>query len=456
MRLKAPFFGILLALAGFLLPSIVFVAVLPSLINAEPVKKRLIDELRSWTGSDIHIAGPVSIDNFFSLTVNLRNVEFKGFEGVAKFKSLKAGEIVARIAWTNLLIGRFDFDKIKIYDATAHLGRISEGELVGALQKTLIGPHKVPFSAFVIDDCIVKAETDGGAERTLMQVRKTVAEYRPSDGRISLSGLLTWRDEPVFVDALTFAAPAGGPAESMPLQLDINGRLLTANFKGEANFIGSWAASGALKAKTPDTLALATWLGIEDGPALPLRGEITGALELTGDSIGLQSAAIALDGQQAYGDLILARAAKAPKIEGSLAFESLDLRRLWGLASGPAPSSANEQAFWTGLLRRAALDLRLSAAEMRWDGLTMKDAALTVSGNSGLLAADLADLALFGGSIIGHIQLDLRAEPAKLRVRITGDNLEAAELLAAGAKGDWLYGKADVNMEGEAAGSTAE
>jgi uncharacterized protein involved in outer membrane biogenesis len=455
MRFKAPFFGILLAIAGFLLPSIMFVALLPSLINAEPVKKRLIEELRGWTGSDIHIAGPISIDNFFSLTVNLRDVEFTGFAGFVKFKSLRADEIVARIAWTNLLIGSFDFDKIKINGAIARLGPEGENDLEGALRTALRGPHKAPFSAFIIKDCVIKSETPDGSERTLTHVNNAAAEYRPSDGRISLSGALNWRGEQVYVDARTFAAPAGAEAGSIPLKLDIDGRLITASFKGQANFVDAWTASGALEVKTPDAAALFAWLGIKDGRAIAAPLEISGALDLTASQIGLQSAALSIAGHSAYGDFTISRAPDAAKIEGSLAFDTLDLRQSWALITAPRPVSPGERGFWMDALRGAALDLRLSAGEVRWDTLTMKDAALTLSGQDGVVSADLADLTLFGGSVIGHLQADLRQGPARLRARITGDNIEAAELLAAGAKGDWLDGRADINIEAEAAGNTA-
>ena len=120
MRLKVPFFGYVLAIVGLLLPSVVFVGFLPSLINTEPVKARLLAELRDWTGSDVIVAGPVSVESFFSLTVDLRNVELGGIKGVTSITNVNAARIIARISWSDLLLGNLDFDKVKIFDAVIH------------------------------------------------------------------------------------------------------------------------------------------------------------------------------------------------------------------------------------------------------------------------------------------------------------------------------------------------
>ena len=146
MRLKVPFFGYVLAIVGLLLPSVVFVGFLPSLINTGPVKARLLAELRDWTGSDVKVAGPVSIESFFSLTVDLRNVDLGGIKGVPSITSIKAARMIARISWTDLLRGNLDFDKVKIFDAVIHAKGGDAAEIGAAMLSALGGAQQNPFA----------------------------------------------------------------------------------------------------------------------------------------------------------------------------------------------------------------------------------------------------------------------------------------------------------------------
>ncbi len=454
MRFKVPFLGYVLALVGLLLPSIVFVAVLPSLINAKPVQKRLIAELQSWTGFPIEIRGPISLESFFSLSVNVQNVEFKGFRGLPELKALHAGEIVARIAWTNLLSGRLDFDKIKISDATLFLRPAQEKEIGHTISALLIAPSRSAFTVFMLTDCKLEME---GAPPSDLYVNRVVVELRPSNQRINFEGAFKWRGEDVAVDFRTYASLPGKNAAPRPLRLKVASRLLNVGFKGDANLAAgsSWTASGEVNAGTPDAAALSRWIKVGLAPTISDAVAASGTVDAAGDHLNFQSTAFSLGSERANGDLMITTDAAGPHVEGSLAFDTVDLRKLWAISTEGSSGKPPQDQATTSLPAKASLDLRISANQMLWSGLTMDRSALTLTGRAGQYTAEIADLHVFGGSVLGHIAADLNGEEAQLRARLTADDIDASQLLTMVAGDSWFSGTGEANIELEAAGRTA-
>ena len=452
MRLKVPFFGYVLAIVGLLFPSVVFVGVLPSLINTGPVKARLMAELRSWTGGEVTVAGPVSIESFFSLSVDLRNVEFGGVEGVSNITSVKAARIIARISWANLLIGNLDFDKIRIFDAVIHAKGGNRHEIGGALLASLTGAHKIPFAALSLVDSAVIIEGAAQQPSRRLQIETASANLRMSDGRIGVTGTLKWKGEPIVFRVSTNLPARGKPDVPVPMILNVDSRLVSGGFNGETSLNGALNAAGYLSLTTPDLPGLAKWSGFQLEDGMPGVVQLTGSLNLAPDWVSLQAAAFAVAGQRATGDLTLKFAAEQPQLEGALAFDELDLDPLWSetTAEPPAASEAPNASRW--LMAALDMDLRISAETLRWKHATAKPAAFSLSSKAGMLSADIAELGLFDGSILGHIDADLARDPIRLRARLTAKRIDTAPILETMTGRSWLSGRADARLEVETDG----
>jgi len=452
MRLKVPFFGYVLAIAGFLLPSIVFVAVLPSLINTEPVKARLMAELRDWTGGSVRVAGPVSIENFFSLTVDLRNVELGSIKGVSNVTNVKAERIVARISWADLLRGNLDFDKIKINGAVIQASGGNAGEIGAALMAAIAGAQQNPFATLIITDSVVIFEGGAPLPNRRLQISSASANLRKSDGRIALNGKLQWKGEPIGF-RLTSALPAAAaPAAPVQMTLNVDSRLLNGGFNGETSLKGALNAAGYLSLAIPDVPALAKWTGwpLQDG--VPGVVQLTGSLNLTPDWLSLQSAAFAAGGQKATGDLTLKFTSEPARLGGALAFDDLDFDPLWSETFGERLSTSDAPGPARRLINVLNMDLRISAEALRWKQAVARPAALTLTSKAGIVSAEIAELGLFEGSVLGHVEADLAREPARIRARLTAENIDTAQMLGALSQRPWLDGRADARLEAEAEG----
>jgi AsmA protein len=455
MRLKVPFFGYVLAIIGLVLPSVILAALMPSLINAEPVKQRLIAELRDWAGSDIQLGGPVSIENFFSLSVNLQNVEFKGLKGIPSLKTLHAEHIVARLSWTDLISGNLDFNKIKIIDSTAHVTGIGAGDLAAAVIGMIAPPEKIPFTTFVLTNCVVRIDAPPGAPRErFIYIDSVSSNLRKSDQRIELDGRLKWQDETFSFETVTYAPLTAASAAPVPLQVTATSRLLDVSFDGSANLAGYLTGAGKFISSTPNLLALAKWLELDPGAVIAEPVSVAGVLNLTGSRAVLQSAAFSLAGEHGSGDINIGLEAGGPKIDGALAFEDVDVRKLWALSlSDQRLFPAKGDAEWR-FFQQADLDVSISANRPRWDALPLGPVAFTLTGKAGMLTAEIAELGLLGGSLLGHVELDLSGDTARASARLTGGDLEADQLLALAAQPIWLSGEIDANIEAEASGQT--
>ncbi|WP_088344946.1 MULTISPECIES: AsmA family protein [Rhodomicrobium] len=459
MRLKVPFFGYLLALIGLFLPSVIFVAILPSLINAEPVKARLLAELNDWAGARVTIGGPVSIESFFSLSVNLQDVEIASFKGLPNIKLFKAERVMARIAWTNLLTGTLDFDKIKIYNAQADAVGFGTDDLPDALRSLLTAQYRNPFDAFSLTNCRITFIDAPDASRRDLLIAGIGVYTRKSDAMITADGVFAWNGERVHGRLVTSAvAPDAGDA-AVPIRLDVTSRLLSASFHGQAQLGPSRTASGDVNGNTPDAAELAKWIGVNGAPQLQKAVGIAGKLDFSGATLSLQTAALSLGAEKASGDLTLTledAAGTARRLEGSLAFEALDLRPIWqaGFAE-PSPASPPESPA-ESLAKSIDMDLGISARSVRWDALASGSAAFTVTRKARLVSVEIAELGLFEGSMLGHVELDLSRPRAMARARLTAENVEAAQLLQALSQRDWLDGRADANIEAQAEGGSPD
>ena len=455
MRLKVPFYGFALALIGFLIPLVIFAAFLPSLINAEPVKQRFIEELRAWAGADVELKGDVAIESFFSLSLNAEDVEFAGFRGLPALKSMKANEIVARISWVDLLTGNLDFDKIKINEAAFSIHTIDREQLAGLLYATLAAAHRTPFAIFVLTNGQIEIDNGLDAEPERANIRSLVMKVRKSNGRIRLNSRLEWGGENLNLDIVTNAISKPGLSTSVPLQIDADSRLLTGSFSGEMIPQEDWRASGQLSASTPNAAKLSSWFGGLPGIDYPQALNVSASLDLSPNQIQLQSGVFTVAQQDASGDLRLAHTGETQRVEGALAFDGLDLASLWAHSPDFRSNASSAQSSLARFFAAGHLDLRISANQIRWGEFEMGKAAFTLTGRKGVISSEIAQLGLFGGTVLGHAEADLHVSPPRLEARLTAEKIEAGRIAALVSTEEWLSGQADANIHAKAEGWTA-
>jgi AsmA protein len=444
MRLKVPFFGYALAGIAFLLPSLLFVAVLPFLINAQPIRAKLVREIGNWTGGEVSVAGSVSVQDFFSLSVEAQNVEIGRFKGIAPIESMKADRIIARIAWFSLLSGNFDFDKVKIYGAVMKVRADGPRDAWGVVARMISGRQATPFAVLYLDDALIAMRAGKGQPYRRLEVTSALLRTAKSGRQLISSASLVWKNRPV---SLTMRSAFNSATSSrMPLRLSVTSDLLTTSFDGEATLAGLPDAEGVLNLRSPDLAAAAEWLEVDIGAAaIGHAVSASGDLTLAPEQITLTSAQVGIAGQTAQAAVTLKRGEQLPRLEGVLAFDHFDATP-WLAKEREGSAALPSKPFHIPI----ESDVRISAKTLSWNGVTAGPTALAVSSGPERLTAEIAELGFLGGEVRGNIALDMTGEQPRISARLTGERLDAAGFLGLTKQRDWLTGEADVNAEAEA------
>lgn len=444
MRLKVPFWGYALAGIAFALPTVVLAAVLPYLINTQPIRAKLLREIGVWTGAEVKVAGSISIESMFSLSVEAQNVEVGQFKTIEPVKGMRAERVVARIAWFNLLFGNFEFDKIKIYGAVFKVTANRTPENVALFSDLISAPRGNAFAAFHVDDSLIAFRQGSRKPFQRLLVKSALVKTGKSERRLSTSARLVWKGKPLELSLRT--AFRSAPGALIPLRLRVASELLSGGFDGEVTLTGPRNAEGDMSLLSPASAKAADWLGIAFDPgALGESLSARGRLAVTDDLASLRSGEISVAGQTAQAALTLLFTKPLPRLEGALAFNALDLQ---ALLSGQGRGAGMDRS--PSLATLLETDLRVSAKAVTWGGLQTSSAALTLTSRPERLSAEIAQLVVFGGDMRGQIAITTAGPTTHASARLSAEAVDAAKLLSLAHQRDWLSGAANANVEAEA------
>lgn len=273
--------------------------------------------------------------------------------------------------------------------------------------------------------------------------------------RVALVG--AWRDERITIrgridnpsDALSRRATGVAlSVASRPLNLVTEG---TWGGAGETSFVGT------LSAEIRSLAALKRLLGYDGAPfALGDSFSLSGKAQAAGEAVTLSDAAVVASGQKFDGALTLARQGGRYAVSGTLAADQLDLTAL----TGPPFDLVTRAGDWSQTPFDYApptdidLDLRLSAARLKWREYAVTDAAGSLMCKSGACTATLLEATAYQGTLKGELSM---ARGARGLTTLATVSLADADLGAACADFGWrgFRGQGDVEAELRATGFAA-
>ena len=220
---------------------------------------------------------------------------------------------------------------------------------------------------------------------------------------------------------MAFNAAVGAPIALMtgnvsPLRFAVTATPIRLSFNGTAINISDMQLNGQTSISTPSIRRLMAWLGTPVGEGATFgAAAIRGKLTWVKPAAAFDDARMELDGNQAEGAIAVTFGDK-PKIEGTLAFQKLDLTaylEAFGAslaANGPWRSAPVRLPF-----AAADLDLRLSAGEILAGSARLGRTAAAASIDDGKFTLTVGEAQFYGG----------QAE-ARLSAAMNGDALEAS------------------------------
>jgi AsmA protein len=356
-------------------------AVVAYLVVAPPVdllKRQVIAEVKSRTGRDLTIAGPVAFSVLPSLALSMRDVSLSSPPGIAPSPFLTAREIEARVQLWPLLMRRIGVDRLTLRDPVFTLVADRNGrrnwEFSGAADArparvlAQLVPHPTGprdntrdetrdgIGGFLATDAVNPAATPTGArpaalaDLSLADVRiergtvtyadaRTGASHQVSaidatlampaiGGELATTGTLTYGGQPIGFDVKLSSAKALIEQRPARLKLALKAAPIDLVYDGAIALPAGLELDGELRAKGPSLRALAAWHGVELPPADGFGAHLVeGKLKTGAKGFHLSDATIGLDGATAAGTLAVDVTGDRPRLTANLRMSALDLNR---------------------------------------------------------------------------------------------------------------------------------
>jgi len=411
------------------------------------LRAQLTDQLSSWTGGDVTIDGATRISLFPQAKIEVDRLRISGMEPGSRLELVDVKTLGADFGVWSLLQGEPRIGRLTLREPQIRInaGAATESGATGGPRPLMIKALRgMPFTQVEVERGLLVIGGAVSAE-SISEISANLSVSQT--GAVATGGVLTWRDQTVDFTLQTSSPNLDAKDPSAPIQIALNGKLITANVDGLATLKDGVRLSGALNLELPDTRRFSRWMGVN----LP-AGTGLGALVVSGDfnwagmNISFDNGTFTLDGNRAIGALAIRFDRARPQIEGTLALQSLSLTQYLADKEAPAetaeaaaspkdapaetPSAPSKPQADTGLdlsfplLRHFDLDLRVSATQFEANSIAAGQTALTLTLESGELAAAYSILDLFDGRSSGQLQIDTKqTEP---HLHLTGTMTDIA------------------------------
>ncbi|WP_169309492.1 AsmA family protein [Rhodomicrobium vannielii] len=400
-----------LAAAGLCagLALVFFAVAVPRFFDGDVARKSFVKALSAWSGGKVTLAGQLRIASFATLSVEASDVRFHDAPGLDPVQRGSAETVTAVVNLSSLLLGDLEYRKFVVSSPRFVLKRDAGGRAADELAAARLALTLVDRSS--LPDIQLRDPVFYIADGALRPYRRVAFE------RITLK-------RPDSAAAAPFALSMRKPGFELAFKGERNGQKVSGQLK--------LVAAGDHPLAAHLIAALAPW---ETATGFSLEGDLTWSRE----RFSLDNASLSFGDRTATGVLALDVSDDPARLEGTLAYDTLDVTPMWAAArAAAAPSNGGEADGSPGVVspparveRRAVdLDIRLSADRLRAGAFEAGPVALAVSARSGHLSIDVAELALFGGNAIARVEID-PARPGALWVTGTAKRLDAGALASA-------------------------
>jgi AsmA protein len=402
---QIPWKWLLIGLGALLIAAL---AILPRQFgDSSRLAKRVTDALAAWSGGEVKLTGPLNVRYFPDLSIR-SGIEITNASRFPLVKSIAASDVRISLDLPELLLGRIRVDAMRLLRPEITLKEapslvMGPDQTLPARVANLLGG--APVGVIRMRDGTIRLPTGSDTDA----IKKIDARFDVSSGTGAMSsfGSFMLRGETV-----RFALDCGEGAEMgdslrVPFSLTLTSKPVLAKVTGTASFATELQLDGDVQADMTSARAFLRWTGIAlpEGPSLQ-KLSASGAAHWNGKTLTFDDGSFALDGNTAVGVLAVTPGAR-PRIDGTLAFERLELNPYIGgnapIEAASTQASLQDQA----LLKYFDADLRISAAEIIAPAVKLGRGGFTISAKEGLLASEVGELEFCGGQAAARIGLDL-------------------------------------------------
>lgn len=448
------------------------VLAVPALVPQDTLKRIVSERAGAALGRELRLGGDLSLSLVPRPAVTAREVAVGGGATGPGGQLLELGELQVELAPWPLLSGRIEIARFVLVRPVVALeidkrGRSNWGAAQAGTPTAPSGP------------------TTGGGQPTGSLPALSLADLRIEDGRVSFvdqrsgrrlaaerinaTAALPGLDQPARVrgDMLVegtkveFTVATGAPAALLagsrsPVDATLSAGANRLRILGEA---GRDGFTGDLDAELGAWRALLELAQVTlPASSLPDQAALRAKLDLAPAKASVTGLAARLGTIELRGDLVAEYGGARPVVTGALETAALDLTPFmarpaapatpgWGGQRSDAPAEPAPPRAWStaplGLPRGLPVDIELS---LRSGPVTAPPVALErvqalFRARADRVRVNLEEIGLYGGTAKGVLSVVDEAGTPKLRLNLTGENLQAQPLLTAFAGFDRLTGK---------------
>ncbi len=332
---------------------------LPALIDVNSYKPLIVSQVKTATGRDLVIDGPISLSIFPTPTVSVTGVKFFNVAGSKNANMVEVKSVTVKPSLLALLGGSIEVSEVTLVEPKIVLEINAEGkpnwefapsvaEAKPAAAKPS-SPRPLSLGRLTIDNgTLIFSDSKAGLSVVAEKANFT-ASVGSIDGPYSLAGDAAINGAPLKLDLAVGARGANGHTADLTLQAG-GGKL---GFKGALSELGAAAKISGMASASADSLT--TFVGTlvklagQPEPILPAilagRFSFDGAVDVSPTAFAARDFKIALGQDSGSGSLSVALKPRLA-VEGKLAVPKLDLDR-WLAAiqqSAPAATSSSPAA----------------------------------------------------------------------------------------------------------------
>jgi AsmA protein len=272
--------------------------------------------------------------------------------------------------------------------------------------------------------------TAAGDYESLTDIQAELSGARKQ--QVASRGSFVFRGQRVAFDA-TFSPPSDKKVPlRWPVKISVKGNMLEMSFDGYAQVAEDVQLSGTAALSMPSVRRLARWLGLALPNAEGLQAaSIKGPFTWTRSTLAFEGAKVAVDGNEASGNLAYNLASNRPLLEGTLAFGTLDLTPYVHAARSQGFVFDRQSASWSlfdlsfPIIKYINADLRVSATKVAYNGQSFGRGSASVTVGSGKLIAEITELGLIDARASGQVTVDVNSLLPRYAVRGKIENVDA-------------------------------
>ena len=407
---QLPWKWLLIGIGAFL---IIGLAILPRLVGGSArLTERVTQALADWTGGEVKLVGPLRVHYFPDVSIK-SGFEVSNASRLPLVQSVTAKDAKITLDLADLLRGVICIDALRLTHAEITLKdstspTASTAEQSQAVVANLLGA--APVGILRLRDGTIKLPTAAGVET----ITKVDARFDASSGSGAMSsfGSFLLRNKTV-----RFALDSGAPSDtasgsSLAINLTLTSTPISARVSGTASFANGLEIDGDVQAGIPNAREFLLWAGIPlpTGQS-PKVLTANGSAHWNGTALTFDDGSFTLDGNSAVGLLAITPGAR-PRVEGTLAFDRLDIDSYFGDGKISDVTAATNPIFNQALVKYLDADLRISAGEIAATAIKLGRGGFTISAKDGVLAGEIGELELCGGSASGRFGIDMSQDAA--------------------------------------------